>query len=124
MGRPPRSLLNSLRTADKYICFFIIEFHKCSGRGRGLYRNRGRGNFYRHPAPHQQLPMAQHSHSTMPYYDPSVNLLNNRGGPYRDSSYQDIHHNRYETVTPFDKNRDRIINLICILSILHTEISI
>lgn len=86
-----------------------------SGRGRGLYRNRGRGNYYRHPAPHQQLPMAQHSHSTMPYYDPSVNLINTRGGPYRDSSYQDIQHNRYETVTPFDKKRDRIINLMCII---------
>lgn len=91
----------------------LFRFHfGCSGRGRGSYRSRGRGNYYRQPTNQaHQPPGAQLPHSNMPYYDPSMNMMNpsaggggsgSGSGPYRDNSYQDIQQNRYETFTPFD----------------------
>lgn len=82
-------------------------------RGRGSYRGRGRGNYYRMDRNstqqhHPHLPSTAPQHSNMPYYDQSMNLMNSgmasgQGG-YNDAAYHDTQQNRYDRIYTFSLN--------------------
>lgn len=90
---------------ENLICIWI-------SRGRGSYRGRGRGNFYRQDRnASQQHHQHQHGvtqqHPNVPYYDQSMNLMNtgmagNQGG-YGDGVYHDAPSNRYDRIYIFSK---------------------
>lgn len=76
-------------------------------RGRGAYRGRGRGNYYRQDrnSMHQQHHLHQsggvQQNPNMPYYDQSSMNLMNTGmasgqGGYNDGVYHDTQPNRYD----------------------------
>lgn len=105
---------------------FVMFVPVHSGRGRGSYRNRGRGNYYRQPSnlPQQPPSIAPQSHTNVPYFDPTMNLMNASSGTYRDNPYQDIQQNRYDTIPPFAKNRnERLVSFIIENSMASTLIS-
>lgn len=87
----------------------IFDF--VSSRGRGSYRGRGRGNFYRDRNAmqhHQHQPSAPQSHPNVPYYDHSMNLINanmaSGQGGYNEGVYHDAQPNRYDRIYIFSKN--------------------
>lgn len=90
----------------------MFDFYGFS-RGRGSYRGRGRGNYYRqdrnaaqqHHQHQQHQPSSVQQHSNVPYYDQSMNsgMQSGQGG-YNDGGYHDAPPNRYDWIYSFSLN--------------------
>lgn len=87
-----------------------------SSRGRGSYRGRGRGNYYRqdrsvhHSHHHQQQQQQPHIPPHVPndpYYNQApMNQQSNMpsGGGYHEAAYHDMQPNRYEHIPKLNVN--------------------
>lgn len=85
---------------------FLVQFSTdaCVSfrRGRGSYRGRGRGNFYRQDRGGQHQMQASHTMhhqapNMHPYYNQPANAMQpNAGVNYHDANYHEMQANRYE----------------------------
>lgn len=86
-----------------------ILLNSLISRGRGSYRGRGRGNYYRNSnQQHHQHQSSAQQHSNVPFYEQSMNLMNSNmqsgQSGYGDGGYHDAPPNRYDWIYSFSQN--------------------